>query len=104
MPKLVKEEIIDPPKIPTPTSKEQLKLENAKDFRKDYRGEFHYPPEYAQKVEDKDSEMPDMDKIEWEDYNEVVKPNDFPYDRPKSSKVIFTTFFYNQINQIFSNF
>ena len=31
--------------------------------------------------------MPDMDKIEWEDYAIVVLPNQFLYDRPKSSKV-----------------
>lgn len=47
--------------------------------------------------------MPDMDKIEWEDYNEVVKPKDFPYDRPNSSNVSFTnkiSFFFKVLKKV----
>ncbi len=42
-----------------------------------------------QQEESYDSKMPDMNKINWENYEDVVKNKDFPYDRPKSSRVKF---------------
>ncbi len=58
-----------------------------KDFHKNYRGEFHYPPEYAEKIETGD--YVDLDKVVWENFEEVCLPKDFTYVRPKSSSVSF---------------
>lgn len=32
--------------------------------------------------------MPDMEKIDWEEYDDVVQDDDFEYDRPPEKKVL----------------
>ena len=39
------------------------------------------------KTEAMDSKMPDMEQIDWEEYDNVIHDNEFKYDRPPEQKL-----------------